>query len=81
MIYTYLLLATTVLLILKLLLSKSFAEALLFLDALTNIAVLYLVILSISQSRPYWVDVAIILAMFSFVGVMSIARYTVDKNE
>jgi multicomponent Na+:H+ antiporter subunit F len=81
MIYSYLLLITTGLVILRLLLSKNFAEALLSLDVMGNLVMLYLVLLSIYQSQAYWIDVAIVFAMFSFVGVMSIAKYMVDKNE
>ncbi len=81
MIYSYFLLCTTVIVVLRLLTSKHFAEALLSLDVIGNLVILYLVLFSIYKSEVFWIDVAIVLAMFSFVGVMSIAKYMVERNE
>ena len=81
MIYSYLLLLTSLLLVLRLLTSRHFAEALLSLDVITNLVVLYLVLFAIYRAETFWMDVAIVLALFSFVGVMAIARYMVDRYE
>ncbi len=80
MIYSYLLIITTLLVLMRLMLSKNFAEALLSLDVLGNLLILYFVLLAIYSSQHFWIDVALVFAMFSFVGVMAISKYMVDEN-
>lgn len=53
----------------------SIGDRVLALEVIGTMGVLMLMILSVVQSRPIYLDVALLLALFSFLGTLVIARY------
>ncbi len=79
MIYTYLLLATTVMVVVRLLTSRKIYEFMLCADLISNITVLYLTIFAYAKTKPFYLDIAIVLAMLSFTGTLAVTRYVVER--
>jgi multicomponent Na+:H+ antiporter subunit F len=53
----------------------SIGDRVLALEIIGTLGVLMLMILSVIQARPIYLDVALLLALFSFLGTLVIARY------
>lgn len=70
-----------IILVVRLILGPTFADRAIVSDAITNIVTLFLVAYSVSIRNPMYLDVAIIFAMMSFVGVLAIAKYGVKNND
>lgn len=68
------------LLSIRLVLGPTFADRAIVADALTNLVTFFLVAYSIKIRNPMYLDVAIIFAMMSFVGILAIAKYGVKKK-
>lgn len=69
-----------ILLAARLILGPTFADRAIVADAMTNLVTLLLVAYSITIRNPMYLDVAIIFAMMSFVGILAIAKYGVKKQ-
>ncbi len=60
---------------LRLILGPTAADRVVGLDALTIISVTLIVLIALISSRVIFLDVAMIYAILSFVGVIAVARY------
>ena len=68
------------LLLFRLLRGPTFADRAIISDTLTNIVTLFLVVYAIQVQDAMYLDVAIIFAMMSFVGIITIAKYGVKHS-
>jgi len=59
---------------------RSTAARVLAFDTLTIITVCLLAIYSASESVPYYMDAALILALLAFVGTLAAARYYAERR-
>jgi multisubunit Na+/H+ antiporter MnhF subunit len=62
-------------------LGPSFADRFLGIGAFVNVVTLLLVAHAISVGSQFYIDVAILLVMMSFVGSLAIAKYAPRKRE
>ncbi len=69
-----------ILLLFRLLRGPTFADRAIVSDTLTNIVTLFLVAYAIQVQDAMYLDVAIIFAMMSFVGIITIAKYGVKHS-
>lgn len=53
----------------------STADRVLALEVIGTLGVLMLLVLSVIQARPIYLDVALLLTLFSFLGTLVVARY------
>jgi len=70
-IWMTLLLVVTVLFVIR---AESSAERMLGIDAMTLVLVALLVLFSAANQQPYYLDAALALALFSFIGTVAAAR-------
>lgn len=70
-IWMTLLLVVTVLFVIR---ADSSAERMLGIDAMTLVLVALLVLVSAANQQPYYLDAALALALFSFIGTVAAAR-------
>lgn len=70
-IWMTLLLVATVLFVIR---AESSAERMLGIDAMTLVLVALLVLYSAANQQPYYLDAALALALFSFIGTVAAAR-------
>ena len=78
--YTYLLIISFILVVFKILISRRFVELMVYADALSYFIVLFLVIYSTYTLNSFYLDIAIVFVMFSFLATVAIAKYVVEKN-
>lgn len=69
-----------ILLVFRLLRGPTFADRAIVSDTLTNIVTLFLVAYAIQVQNAMYLDVALIFAMMSFVGIITIAKYGVKHS-
>lgn len=70
-IWMTILLAVMVLIVIR---AGSIAERMLAIDGMTLVLVALLVLYSAANERPYYLDAALALALFSFIGTVAAAR-------
>ena len=68
------------LLLFRLLKGPTFADRAIVSDTITNIVTLFLVVFAIQVQDAMYLDVALIFAMMSFVGIITIAKYGVKHS-
>ena len=68
------------LLLFRLLKGPTFADRAIVSDTLTNVVTLFLVVYAIQVRDAMYMDVALIFAMMSFVGIITIAKYGVKHS-
>ena len=73
--YIYLFIAAGIISLARGVLGPSFADRYLGIAALTNVVTLLLVVYAIELGSQFYMDLAIILVMMSFVGSMAIAKF------
>ena len=69
------LLATTIVALVR---SRSVAVRILLLDTVTLLLVAMLILYSVAQREPYYLDAALALALLSFIGTIAAARFFKD---
>ncbi len=69
-----------ILLLFRLLKGPTFADRAIVSDTLTNVVTLFLVAYAIQVQNAMYLDVALIFAMMSFVGIITIAKYGVKHS-
>ncbi len=69
-----------ILLLFRLLKGPTFADRAIVSDTLTNVVTLFLVAYAIHVRDAMYLDVALIFAMMSFVGIITIAKYGVKHS-
>ena len=69
-----------ILLLFRLLRGPTFADRAIVSDTLTNVVTLFLVAYAIQVQNAMYLDVALIFAMMSFVGIITIAKYGVKHS-
>jgi len=65
--------------LLRLLKGPTFADRMMSLDAMANILIVYIVYMAVASAEAMYLDMALILAMISFVGTMAVAKYARGK--
>lgn len=72
----YLFGAAAVLVLFRLFRGPTFADRLLSVDIITNIVVFFIVIYSLT-TNPAFMDIAIVIALLSFLGTIAVAKYVI----
>jgi len=79
--YVYIVIAALFLVLLRGLIGPSFADRLIGISIVSNIIMLFVVIHSINIQSMLCLDIALILAMLSFTGLLGVAKYAVWHEE
>ncbi len=72
----YMLGVALILIIIRLVRGPTFADRMISADAIINIIVVFIVYYSLANS-PAFMDVAIVIALLSFLGTIAVAKYVV----
>jgi multicomponent Na+:H+ antiporter subunit F len=76
----YLFGAAAILILIRVFLGPSFADRAIAVDALTNVIVFFMVLYAIRTNYPMFLDIGIVIAMLSFAGLLTLAKFVVRKN-
>jgi len=63
-----------VLLVLRAILGPTYADRVISIDTLTNIIILFIVMYGIKIKNPMYLDIALLFALISYVGIIAIAK-------
>ncbi|MBU0898922.1 MAG: cation:proton antiporter [Nanoarchaeota archaeon] len=74
MVYIYIVLLSMMFVIIRLVKGPTFADRLVALSAFTTITILLIVIASMQTGMLLYLDIALLLSLLSFVGVLAIAK-------
>jgi multicomponent Na+:H+ antiporter subunit F len=77
--FTYIVLAAAVIIFLRIVLGPTFADRVIAADLLVNLIILLMVLQSIALQSQLYLDVAIVFAVLTFAGTMSIAKWVVKR--
>ncbi|MBW6451475.1 MAG: cation:proton antiporter [DPANN group archaeon] len=71
----YLFFITGLLCLIRAVLGPTFADRIMSIDIFGNIIILMMVVYAIAIQSSFYLDVAMVIALLSFTGVLSIARW------
>ncbi len=77
MLYTYVLLLTSIMVFVKLLTSRKLYELMMYTDLTVALISIYLVIMAFSRETAYYLDISIVMILLSFIGTIAITKYVV----
>jgi len=63
-----------VLLVLRAILGPTYADRVISIDTLTNIIILFIVMYGIKIKNPMYLDIALLFALISYIGIIAIAK-------
>lgn len=79
LIVQWVLLAVSLVVMVRLVLGPSAADRLVALNVLSGLALAFLVITGVSEGRVLYLDVALVYDIFGFLGFLAIARFLRDR--
>lgn len=74
MIIEYAFIISGILLVWRAILGPTYADRVISIDTLTNIIILFIVMYAIKIKNPMYLDIALLFALISYVGVIAIAK-------
>jgi multicomponent Na+:H+ antiporter subunit F len=79
--YIYMILAALVIVLIRAIVGPNFANRAIAISIVSNIAVLLIVVFSVSYQNPLYLDIALLFAMLSFTGLLAVAKFAVWHEE
>ncbi|MFH1445019.1 MAG: monovalent cation/H+ antiporter complex subunit F [Nanoarchaeota archaeon] len=74
MIYIYVILLSLIIILIRIIKGPTFADRLIALEPFTSIAILLIVLYALQTSMQFYLDLALLFSMLSFVGILAIAK-------
>lgn len=79
MVVAIVVMALSLLLLIRLVLGPTAADRMVAVDTLTNLLVIFIVALGAFYQRGIYLDIALVIAILSFIGTITLARYLEGK--
>jgi multicomponent Na+:H+ antiporter subunit F len=77
----YLFMAAGLIALVRAVIGRSFADRVIGIGAFVNMVIILMVIYAVNTGEGMIIDIALLLALLSFVGTLSIAKYLIPKEE
>lgn len=81
MIYIYIILLSMIIILARLIRGPTFADRLIALGPFTVILILLIVMYAMQTGTRFYLDIALLLSLLSFVGTLAVARGVVETKK